>query len=92
MYVAGFDLPVVVSQGVHADNTSLDGAEHEIAASLPAIPELAACLTQNERVVVLEATVARQFAEFVALHGDPFGCEMEVSQYVAVSDVIICVA
>lgn len=81
MRASGFSFGIAVAVGVFPYDAECD-AEHdlveiEIAAKLPPVPGLVPGLSQDERVAVLGAEASRSRAVFIALHGDPFGCEIE---------------
>lgn len=52
--------------------------EQRIAATLPEIPGLADALSAKARIAVLDATIVYERAQFIEIHGDPFGCESDV--------------
>jgi hypothetical protein len=58
---------------LYPEGALADAAEARIALSLPAIPELAGELDDEERQTILASTAARQRLDFVKMNGDPFG-------------------
>lgn len=51
--------------------------ESAIAETLPDIPGLETDLSLNERVLIYSKHIEASRATFIAMHGDPFGCEKE---------------
>lgn len=79
MCIACFDFENAVALGMLQDDAECDPIEGAIAATLPVIPGLVSGLSQAERIAVLGVEVARSRAEFIAKHGDPFGCDDDFS-------------
>lgn len=56
-----------------------EAIEAQIARTLPPLAGLDAATTLTERVKVYEQAIEVQLAEFVALHGNPFGQEQAIA-------------
>lgn len=59
----------------YAESAVTDAIEQKLAASLPVIAELHPSSTSLERRAVLGTVAERSRHAFVAVWGDPFGCE-----------------
>lgn len=58
------------------DGAAEKALEDKVQKTLPIIPGLVADMIHGERVAVMGRQAEMQRAEFVALHGDAFYCEM----------------
>lgn len=52
-----------------------DVIEQQIARSLPLIEGLEGATTQEQRLSMYGAAISQQRTAFIAMHGDPFGCD-----------------
>lgn len=86
MCADGIDVVSVLVFGSVSDDAEHDPVEIEIAAKLPAVPGLVSGLSQAQRVAVLGLEAARLRAKFIAMHGDPFGCDVESADYLAADE------
>lgn len=56
-----------------------DEIEQAICQSLPVLAGLTSGMADGERLEVFKKSISTSFVKFVALHGDPFGCEINTA-------------
>jgi hypothetical protein len=81
-----FDILACAVVDLRPDDVDSDAIEQNIAASLPLIAGLVPGLSQEGRLAVLSASVAKSRAEFIKIYGDPFGCEETVRQLATIDE------
>lgn len=75
MRASSFKLAVVGSSVGQAGGCAADAIEVQIQKDLPHIEGLHSTLPEGERKAIYVKTIAEQRAAFMAIYGDPFGCE-----------------
>lgn len=65
-----------ISNNIDVSAVEYEEAELFVAGSLPIIPGLCTAATTTERMEIMTQSIEKSRADFIAMYGDPFGCDI----------------